>query len=711
MRNSFLVSKFVRLLCLTVVWGCSVTTYGCHPAGGFGSYKEFAILPLKEELKADSKWASYLWRQSARRVTDKNSLTEVEKPDGQFRVYVHIDPSLHADYAVRTEGGKTILTVPTEENMLWLVYQWIARMAEEDDRWQANDLEPAIIGLNDGARSFDFAYRSIYSPSMANPDVQAITANRHVDYHWGLWGHNLRKVFGSSGENIPETARALVAGKRIPTQWCFSSDVLYKAIESYILENYGDGIKAAPSLFAILPDDNHEVCQCDLCRKAGNTSANATPAVTSLLRRLAVRFPAHSFYTSAYATTVTPPAMSLPENVGVILSAIDLPLSFVTTQGKAYQEWTNLVTRWQKVTQRILVWDYMRNFDDYLTPYPCLGSIQNRLRTYKRLGIWGVFFNGSGDDYSTFDDVQSFVLSSLLKNTELDVPQLVKRFFHRFYPHSGDLLAAYYLSLEDQVHNRRATLEWYGGISDAVNAYLSVGEFQQFYIALDRLSKTAGEEERRRLNQLLTALNFTQLELIRSGKNTSLQASEFLDLLKGYKSFPNWSRYKEANGLLDEYVAEWQRIRFHAPQKRNKLSGQVVSVLASDGNRTSPVPAWTDGYYGFPHDYHLHWVITSQKEWQLVIPKGQSQRSGRMVLSFLHAPAWKIGSPSEVKVFQGEKLLGSWKASSAPDDFSIVKAVVNIKAVGAQGDIKIIITSGHFKKMACDEIEWYEGNE
>lgn len=517
-------------------------------------------------------------------------------------------------------------------------------------------------------------------------------------------------MFGS-GENIPETARALVAGKRIPTQWCFSSDVLYKAIESYILGNYGDGTKAAPSLFAILPDDNHEVCQCDLCRKAGNTSANATPAVTSLLRRLAVRFPAHSFYTSAYATTVTPPAMSLPENVGVILSAIDLPLSFVTTQGKAYQEWTNLVTRWQKVTQRILVWDYMRNFDDYLTPYPCLGSIQNRLRTYKRLGIWGVFFNGSGDDYSTFDDVQTFVLSSLLKNTELDVPQLVKRFFHRFYPQSGDLLAAYYLSLEDQVRNRRATLEWYGGISDAVNAYLSVGDFQQFYTALDRLSKTAGEEERRRLNQLLTALNFTQLELIRSGKNASLQASEFLDLLKGYKSFPNWSRYKEANGLLDEYVAEWQRIRFHATQKRNKLSGQAVSVLASDGNRTAPVPAWTDGYYGFPHDYHLHWVITSQKEWQLVIPKGQSQRSGRMVLSFLHAPAWKIGSPSEVKVFQGEKLLGSWKASSAPDDFSIVKAVVNTKAAGSQGDIKIIITSGHFKKMACDEIEWYEGNE
>lgn len=710
MRNSFLVSKFVRLLCLTVVWGCSVTTYGCRPAGGFGSYKEFAILPLQEEQKADSKWASYLWRQSARRVTNKNCLTEVEKPDGQFRVYVHIDPSLRADYAVRTEGGKTILTAPTEENMLWLVYQWIARMAEEDDRWQANDLEPAIIGLNDGARSFDFAYRSIYSPSMANPDVQAITANRHVDYHWGLWGHNLRKVFGSD-ENIPETARALVAGKRIPTQWCFSSDALYKAIESYILENYGDGTKAASSLFAILPDDNHEVCQCDFCRKAGNTSANATPAVTSLLRKLAVRFQAHSFYTSAYATTVTPPATSLPENVGVILSAIDLPLSFVTTQGKAYQEWTNLVTRWQKVTHRILVWDYMRNFDDYLTPYPCLGSIQNRLRTYKRLGIWGVFFNGSGDDYSTFDGVQTFVLSSLLKDTELDVSQLVKRYFRRFYPQSGDLLAAYYLSLEEQVRGRRATLEWYGGISDAVNAYLSVGEFQQFYTALDRLSKTAGEEERKRLNQLLTALNFTQLELIRSGKGVSLQTSEFLDLLKGYKSFPNWSRYKEANGLLDEYVAEWQRIRFHATQKRNKLSGQAVSVLASDGNRTVPVPAWTDGYYGFLHDYHLHWVITSQKEWQLVISKGQPQRSGRMVLSFLHAPAWKIGSPSEVKVFQGEKLLGSWKASSAPDDFSIVKAVVNTKAAGSQGDIKIIITSGHLKKMACDEIEWYEGNE
>ncbi len=57
---------------------------------------------------------------------------------------------------------------------------------------------------------------------------------------------------------------------------------------------------------------------------------------------------------------------------------------------------------------------YERNYDDYLSPFPCLLVMQQRLELYRQLGIKGVFVNGSGDDYSAFDDMQTHVLALLL---------------------------------------------------------------------------------------------------------------------------------------------------------------------------------------------------------------------------------------------------------------------------------------------------------
>ena len=112
-------------------------------------------------------------------------------------------------------------------------------------------------------------------------------------------------------------ARSLIAALQ-EVQFCFSSDLLCRRLEAYILDNYGDGNTSATtggdsgSRFCIMPDDNSVVCLCDRCRRAGNTPQNATPAVMALLRRIADRFPAHLFFTTSYLTTETAPATRMP---------------------------------------------------------------------------------------------------------------------------------------------------------------------------------------------------------------------------------------------------------------------------------------------------------------------------------------------------------------------------------------------------------------
>lgn len=50
------------------------------------------------------------------------------------------------------------------------------------------------------------------------------------------------------------------------------------------------------------------------------------------------------------------------------------------------------LNQWKKVTKNIYIWDYINNFDDYLTPFPILKIAQQRLRFFKQNGASGIFF-------------------------------------------------------------------------------------------------------------------------------------------------------------------------------------------------------------------------------------------------------------------------------------------------------------------------------
>lgn len=686
---------------------CSAATEGFD----MKTYRQLSVLPYDADSDTDHKWSLYFIRQASNRTRGKMKISDRMETGGQTAfLYLHVDPSLECDYAMSVNRpGEMLLQASSESIMLWLVYQWISKVAETDDRWNASDLDPAIVDWADGRIDFDFKYRSIYSSAMSDPDRIAMNADQHVDYSWGLWGHNIRKVFGSTP--IPQDALAVVNGKRNTQQFCFSSESLYMALSEYIIDTYGYGEDGNVGWFAVLPNDNMHVCMCDRCRELGNTPQSATPAVTALLIRLATRFPHHHFYTSAYNTTIEPPLKRLPRNAGVIMSAIDLPLSTTGFDTKQCRQWREKFDRWKQVTDRVIIWDYMRNFDDYLTPYPCVESIRQRLKWFGQLGVYGVFYNGSGDDYASFDDVQTYLIASLLKNTEIDWSECAGRYFKRYYPQSWKVLYDYYMELETAVVQNRIQLEWYAGVDAAIKTYLDIDRFREFYKELDRVSKTSGEEERSRLNKLLTALDFTQLEIIRSGFNREYsraslsghEAKEFIELLEGHAGFKNMTKYKEANGNLSEYLHEWNTLEVYRQQTDNVAFGKDI---AADKRLT-------DGYYGFPHDYHLHWCLYGTSEVRLPIHVALPLRKHVVQLSFLNAPVWKIGMPSLVEIYQGNRLMGKWTPDDVKySDFQVIKAKINIvNETVSDMPLTIRVVAGEQPKTACDEIEIYPANK
>lgn len=662
----------------------------------------YSILPKNENSDIDKKWAEYMLFQSINRINDKSIIENKKTNKKDFlNIYVHISNSTLFDYSISTGNNEITLTASSEKNMLWLVYQCIAKISEFDSRWNAKDLDPAIISLSDTKKKFDFGYRSIYSSPMTDTDKIAISGDMHVDYDWGLWGHNLNKVF--KNKEIPLEAMATVNGRKTDSQFCFSSETLMKAISEYIIDSYGNGNDGNKGWFSIIPNDNMEVCTCEKCKKVGNTNKSATPAVTSLIYKLAIEFPNHRFYTSAYNTTSDAPKNKLPENAGVIISAIDLPLNTGNFNSTEYLDWKKKLNKWQAVTDKIIVWDYMRNFDDYLTPYPCLFSIQHRLKWFKSLGIYGIFYNGSGDDYSTFDDMQTYIISSILKNIDIDVMALTEKYLENFYPKSNKVIYDYYSKLETEIKEKNITLEWYSGIDYAINSYLSPENFRSFYTELDLIAKKTKDEERKKLNMLLTALNYTQLEIIRSGhykneiKNKE-KTNEYLELLKGYVHFKNMTKYREAFGNISEYIDSWEKNIYY-----NKNNENAISIKEKEYGQKL-----TDGYYGSPLDYHTHWVILKKDINEISINTKISNKEAKFELSFLNAPKWKISPPSKVEIFQNNIIKGTWKPEhKTTDDFSVTKATFTTSSLEPGKEIRILIYKGNKPQIACDEINIY----
>jgi hypothetical protein len=229
-------------------------------------------------------------------------------------------------------------------------------------------------------------------------------------------------------------------------------------------------------------------------------------------------------------------------------------VSFSENQG--YRTFVNMVKEWKEKTSLIYIWDYSRNYSDYLSPFPFLKVMQRRFQLYDRLGVKGIFLNGSGDDYSAFDDMQTCILCKMMYDLALNVDAEVQKYYNENYPETGKIIADYYLKLERKVDESNHIIPLYGSMEEMVDSYLNVKNFEEFRNRLENAAKNISGEEKEKLNYLLTAFSFTQLQIMAMKKeenNPQLKA-ELIERLKGHKDLKGMMNYGETDADIDSYI-------------------------------------------------------------------------------------------------------------------------------------------------------------
>ena len=688
--------------------------------------------------KPDNKMAEYLARHLQAR-SDAKILVSEAKDAKDYYVSLHVADDFGGDYAIESNKNSCALYARDERIMTWLIYQFIKR---EGDTYgfRVDDLPPSILPERDTVYTFPFEYRDIYMPVNQNPDMTHVMGINSLEIDWAIWGHQMSRVLGSNGDsnygyqNLNQELFARSGGITHPEQFCFSSDKLFDLTVQYILEQYGDGTEY-PSRFTIGPNDNSVACECRECQAVGNVKHNATPAVTRFVERLAMRFPKHMFFIPGYSTTFSVPDHRLPDNVGVFLSAIDYPRAANNTDSPKAQAFFKRLDQWKEVTNTVYIWDYICNFDDYLTPYPILYVMQQRLREYRARGVKGIFLNGSGYYYSTLQEAYTFILADLLINPDVEIEPLIRRYFDDAMPNIGKYISDIFVIMEKLAWDRGKELPLYGGIEEAFNSYLTESVYRDMYskyYTLESMPMTV--RERTLFEKTGQIVSYSYLEACRlyglkeggyaiktekgwQVKPEVLAAVENLKkmftedeiyILTGNDraTMDQMDRVNEEGVYIADYDAECEAWLDYKTWNNDNIIDMPLTVHSADGTFTTD--KLTDGVIGISQNYHWGWQIYPQSHLVIDLPAEKLRGATEIIMGFLNYERHRLAPPEEVELWADGNLVTTFHKESLTEWFDegekvVFRARISLPPV-REAELRFMRSRSHTTFFGLDEI-------
>lgn len=550
------------------------------------------------------------------------------------------------------------------------------------------------------SQSPDFNYREPYFLEVNTPQFSKEYKTHRLDDQWGIWGHNLLKIVN---KNTPsDQAYALIDNKRNKHQFCFSST----EVEEIILDEIA---KSDKNKFVIAPQDNLLACGCNLCLKKGNTKNNASPAVFSLLKKLALKKKKLKFYTLAYLSVSKPPEFSLPQNVGVFYSTIKYQNGIPYKKQPINNKLISQLNLWKQKTNHIIIWDYALNFDNYHDFYPNITSIQQNLSLFKNLNIKGVFFNGS-ESYALLQGLKTTLISKLLNDISIDVHAEISVYLKENYPKAiADILIPYYLSIEEQFFNSKFRQGIYSNIVLAERKYLQPDVFLNFYEQLKKASNNLTTPSIK-TQQLLVSLTYLKLELIKvHGINALPKTSknniiDLLNFLREGATKNNIIYINERKNTFSNYIKEWYQLLFK-PSTKNLLSNNSLKILSNLDEDYNKKETLTDGKFGFSN-YDTNWLLVSKDDLIIEIAIQAIKKESKLILNFLNDPKHHIYFPYKITLSTLGKVIAT-KIIDLELNNKITPITFNINPTTFTNPIKINV----FRKktnsknvIACDEI-------
>jgi hypothetical protein len=326
-------------------------------------------------------------------------------------------------------------------------------------RWYTPDIAtiPAVSNLSipsrlDVSMTPPLEYRHTDWGDARNPDWAARNrlngggdANHKHDGRviWYPWVHTFDYILSPAVEfDAHPEYFAMFDGKRQRegTQLCLSNPEVLKAAIAKAMEWAGPRALGGNGIMSISQNDYPRPCECPACKavddEEGSNSGSLIRFVNKVAEALEKDYPNVTVETLAYLYSRKPPLKTKPRhNVIVRLCSIECCFSHPlgTCNEPDSVKFMEDIKGWNKLTDRLYLWDYTTDFCQFLMPFPNLDVIDQNMRTFVKYGVKGMFEEGNPDAYGEFGELRTWMLAQLMWNPDLSARPLQTEFIERVY--------------------------------------------------------------------------------------------------------------------------------------------------------------------------------------------------------------------------------------------------------------------------------------
>ncbi len=542
-----------------------------------------------------------------------------------------------------------------------------------------------------------FTYREVYMPDAFDDgyaDWHKLDNQRVRRSEWGLWVHTFKifvppeKYFGDHPEYFTE-----MNGLRVPdAQLCLTNPAVFKIV----VESLRERIKENPEAkyWSVSQNDTFSPCQCPTCRVLDEKYGGPSGTILDFVNRVAREFPDRTISTLAYQYSRQAPTGIKPEkNVNIMLCTIECNRSRPIATDPQNASFTRDIRDWAKLTDNIILWDYVVQFRNYCDPFPNLRVLKPNIHFFKDNGVRLMFQQGSSTSRSEFHELRTYLIAKLLWNPDADVEALTDDFVNGFYGSAAKNIGRYIRLLHDSLEEPAGDLGIYGFPWDGVKTYLRPKLLDKYSRLFDKAeSAVAGDPvflDRVRFARL--PVEFAILEIAK--RQVTPKYSIFIRdrirwnvnpaIVKRLDMFVEWAnrlkvmQLEESGTPPDVYRREMQD--FMAKGMNIHLGFERPTSVLTAYSEKYPVggaKALTDGLKG-TRDYHCNWLGFEGEEMEAIVDLRKPMEIHSISIDFLqNINAW-IWVPESVE----------YSLSDNGQDFTTIGTIERKTEAKAAGDI------------------------
>ena len=470
------------------------------------------------------------------------------------------------------------------------------------------------------------------------------------------WVHTFDKLLPSSvyGETNPEFY-AYYNGKRNPGkagQWCLTNPELFEIVVNRI-----DSIfKANPdkTMISVSQNDgNYTNCACPSCKAIDDYEGAFSGSLITFVNKLADRFPDKEISTLAYLYTMKPPKHVKPRsNVNIMLCSIDADREVSLTENASGIEFVDALEGWSAISDNIFIWDYGINFDNYLSPFPNLGILQDNMQLFKNNGATMHFSQIAGSRGGDFAELRAYLVSKLLWNTDADVNALIKHFLSGYYGGADSYIYQYIKLMEGALLGSGERLWIYDSPVTFKYGMLKPELMKRYNKLFDKAEDAVKEDDvlLARVQRLRLPMQYSELEIARTNSESS--AEELLSKLSLFeervKEFKVPTLNERTNSPLE--YCELYKKRYLPSENKSIAHGAKIEYLVEPSGKYKDMPSstLTDGLYGGT-TFVESWIGWEGKDASFVVDLGENKDFTTIETDFLHQVGAWILFPLEVE--------------------------------------------------------------